>query len=292
MFRGVTAGIDGSPESAAVAEWAAQESLLRGVPLHIVHAHEEPQPAAAEAVGADAAYRRAEEFLTEAAETLRRNHPSLQVSTQLLSGRPATVLTGAAAGTDLLVLGSRRLSGTMGFLLKSVGMETIRSTETPVVLVPVTDGPAAPEQAVPLVSSRDLLVGVDIHNNCTSLLDFGFAEAARRGDRLVALYGWSIPPVVRDAGALVAAQRERGPDVARRLARILAPWREKFPSVEVAERTPVGSPAHLLVRASERADLVVVGRRVHTAAPGSHIGLVTHAVAHRSPAPVAVVAHR
>ncbi|MEV7175265.1 universal stress protein [Kitasatospora sp. NPDC093679] len=287
----MTAGIDGSPESGAVAEWAAQESMLRGVPLHLVHAYEEPHPAAAEAVDTSAAHRRAEGFLAEAARTVRREHPSLQVGTRLLSGRPATVLTEAAAGADLLVLGSRGPSGTMGFLLGSVAMEMVRSTERPVVLVRVADQQAAPERSAPIAPSRDLIVGVDIHHDCGSLLDFGFAEAARRGDRVVALHAWSIPPVVRDAGALVAAHREMGPDIARQLTRILAPWREKFPSVDVAERTPIGSPAHLLVGAADRADLVVIGRRVHTAVHGSHIGLVAHAVIHRSAAPVAIVAH-
>ncbi|MFH9180228.1 universal stress protein [Streptomyces albogriseolus] len=291
MIRGVTAGIDGSPGSGVVAEWAALESLLHGVPLCLVHVHEGPHPAAADAVDASAVRHQAEEFLADTARTLRRNHPSLRVGTRLLPGRAATVLTGAAAETDLLVLGSRGLSGTMGFLLGSVAMETVSSTQTPVVLVRVTGQPSAPRQSAPDVPTRDVIVGLDIHHDCASLLDFGFAEAARRGDRLVALHGWSIPPVVRDAGALVSAQREMGPDVARRLARILAPWREKFPSVDVAELTPIGSPAHLLVRASDRADLVVVGRHVHPAAHGGHIGLVTHAVIHRSAAPVAVVAH-
>ncbi|MEV5371902.1 universal stress protein [Streptomyces albogriseolus] len=291
VIRGVTAGIDGSPGSGVVAEWAALESLLRGVPLCLVHVHEGPRPAAADAVDAGAVRHQAEEFLADTARTVRRNHPSLRVSTRLLLGRAATALTGAAAGTGLLVLGSRGLSGTMDFLLGSVARETVSSTQTPVVLVRVTGQPAAPRQSAPDVPTRDVIVGLDIHHDCASLLDFGFAEAARRGDRLVALHGWSIWPVVRDAGALVAAQRDMGSDVARRLTRILAPWREKFPSVDVAELTPIGSAAHLLVHASDRADLVVVGRRVHPVAHGGRIGLVTHAVIQHSAVPVAVVAH-
>ncbi|MFE2645635.1 universal stress protein [Streptomyces nigra] len=41
MSRTVIVGIDGSPESLAAAEWAARETLLRAVPLHVVHAGEQ-----------------------------------------------------------------------------------------------------------------------------------------------------------------------------------------------------------------------------------------------------------
>ncbi|MFS4095412.1 universal stress protein [Streptomyces sp. AF1A] len=40
MHRTVTAGLDGSPESRAAAEWAAREARLRGLPLRIVHVGE------------------------------------------------------------------------------------------------------------------------------------------------------------------------------------------------------------------------------------------------------------
>ncbi|MFD1661735.1 universal stress protein [Streptomyces caeni] len=291
MSGHVAVGVDGSPESGAAADWAAQEALLREVPLRIVHAYEWPGAATVPVVSPDAQCRWADELLADAAEVLRREHASLEISTRPLPGRPAAALASEAAEADLLVLGSRGLSGVMGFLLGSVGMETISMTERPVVLVRLPGQAAAPDRAAPELC-RDVVVGVDINQFCDPLFDFGFAHAARHGHRLLALYGWSIPPVVRDAAALLAAKRQMGQDVARRLTEILAPWRQRFPSVEVVERSPVGAPAQLLVRAAANAELVVVGRRVRRAFLGARIGPVAHALIHHCATPVAVVAHR
>ncbi|WP_437097587.1 universal stress protein, partial [Streptomyces longwoodensis] len=47
MVSTVVAGLDGSPESRAAAEWAAREARLRGLPLKIVHVWEPlPEPLA------------------------------------------------------------------------------------------------------------------------------------------------------------------------------------------------------------------------------------------------------
>ncbi|MFI2368088.1 universal stress protein [Streptomyces sp. NPDC018833] len=291
MPHHVTVGLDGSPESAAAAEWAAREALLRGVPLRLVHADEWPTSAAIPVAGPDAQRRWADELLAATAQQLQRGYPSLEISARRLSGRPAAALSIEAAEADLLVLGSRGLSGVMGFLLGSVGMETIVATERPVVLVRGTGQPSARTDAAPGGPSGGVVVGVDIHQSCDLLLDFAFDEAARRGGRLRAVYGWSIPPVVRDASALEAAERAMSQDVARRLTDILMPWRQKFPSVEVVERSPIGGPSHQLVREAAGAELVVVGRSIRRSPLGAHIGSVTHAVIHHCSSPVAVVAH-
>ncbi|MFG3498266.1 universal stress protein [Streptomyces sp. NPDC047928] len=290
MSRPVAVGVDGSPESIAAALWAAREAELRGVPLRIVHADEWSGAVTVPEVGADARGRWAVELLAEVTDTVRREHPSVEIDTRHLSGRPAAALAGEAAEAGLLVLGSRGLSGVRGFLLGSVGMATISATERPVVLVRAPERETGPDQDAVAGSARDVVVGVDIDQFFDPLLDFGFQEAARRGVRLLALYGWSIPPVVRDASALVAAEREMGPDIARRLAEAVGPWRQRFPSVDIVERSSVGGPAPLLLRAAADADLVVVGRRVHRGV-GAHIGSVTHAVIHHSAVPVAVIAH-
>lgn len=291
MCRPVTAGVDGSPEGFAAAEWAAGESALRGVPLRLVHVDERPGAAAAPGADADTRHRRAGEVLAEAAAMVRREHPSLEIETRRLRGRPAGALAGEAAGAGLLVLGSRGLGALMGFLLGSVGMATISATEQPVVLVRAPGRPAPPDGAALAGTRRGVVVGVDVNQSVDPLLDFGFQEAARRGAPLAALYGWSIPPVVRDALALVAAERERGPGVARRLTEVLRPWRQRFPSVEVDERPSIGGPAQLLLRAAADADLLVIGRRVRRGSRGAHIGSVAHAVIHHCAVPVAVIAH-
>ncbi|GAA3388162.1 universal stress protein [Streptomyces roseoviridis] len=291
MIRPVTVGVDGAPECVAAAAWAAHEAVLRGVPLRVVHADPWPDGVKVRHDAPEARRLWAENLLAAIVETARREHPSLEIETRHLSGQPAEALAEEAADAGLLVLGSRGLSGVRGFLLGSVGMATLHATERPVVLVRAPGRSAAPEQAAPSSSSHTVVVGVDIDQYFAPLMDFACQEAAVRGGRVLALHGWRIPPVVRDASALVAAEREMGPDMSRRLTQALEPWRRRFPSVELAERCCVGGPAPLLLDSARDADLVVVGRRVRRASLGTHIGPVTHAVMHHCAVPVAVIAH-
>ncbi|QNE73511.1 universal stress protein [Streptomyces finlayi] len=288
MSRPVTVGVDGSPEAVAAAGWAAGEAVLRGVNLRIVYADEWQGPTTAQYGGPEARSRWAEELLAEAAGAVRREHPSLEIETRHRSGQPSEILATEASEAGLLILGSRGLGGVRGFLFGSVGMATVSVTERAVVLV---RAPGRPDGAVPAGPARDVVVGVDIDQLFAPLLDFAFQEAVLRGDRVLVLHGWSISPVVRDASALVAAEREMGPDIARRLTEALRPWRREFPSAEVVERSPIGGPARLLLHAADNADLVVVGRRVRKGTLGAHIGSVTHALIHHCPAPIAVIAH-
>ncbi|RPK80667.1 universal stress protein [Streptomyces sp. ADI98-10] len=291
MSRPVTAGVDGSPAAVAAAVWAAGEAVLREVNLRIVYADQSQGPATARSGSLEARSHWADDLLAEAAEAVRREHPSLETESRRRSGQPSEVLADEAAEAGLLVLGSRGLGVLRGFLLGSVGTATISVTEHPVVLVRARERPDAADGAVPAGPARDVVVGVDLDQFFAPLLDFAFQEASLRGDRVLVLYGWSIMPVVRDASALIAAEREMGPSLARRLTEALKPWRQRFPSVEVAEQSPIGGPARLLLQAAAAADLVVVGRRVRKGPLGAHIGSVTHALIHHCPAPVAVIAH-
>ncbi|WP_171109873.1 MULTISPECIES: universal stress protein [Streptomyces] len=290
MSRHLTAGVDGSAESFRAAEWAADEALLRGTDLRLVFA-DQWQVSATRAVAGLEPHRWADKMLADAASGVLQRHPGLEITKLHLAGRPAAVLAVEAAVAELLVLGSRGLGRVMGFLIGSVGLATVCATERPVVLVRGTQRPGDERPVSPDGRGRDVVVGVDVHHSCEALLSFAFEEAALRGCTLRALHGWSLPPVVRDAAALEAAEREMSPDVARRLADSLLPWRARFPSVEVVESTPVGGPALQLLHAAAAADLVVVGRRIRENPAGAHIGSVTHAVLHHSPAPVAVIAH-
>ncbi|WP_309058154.1 universal stress protein, partial [Streptomyces sp.] len=69
----------------------------------------------------------------------------------------------------------------------------------------------------------------------------------------------------------------------------LAPWRERFPDVPVAEHVELGSAGQVLLSSSGAAQLLVVGRRARRGAVGPRIGSVAHAALHLAPCPVAVV---
>lgn len=302
MTRTVTVGLDGSPESRAAAEWAAREAQLLALPLKLVQVWEPvPSPMAqAPLLGPETHQHWTERIPREVAEGVRLRHPGLVVSAEHVSGRPAEVLTDAAKDAELLVLGSRGLSGIGGFMIGSVGLSVVAHVDRPVVLVRAgeqaadeheMDPAGIPSAATPF---RPVVLGIDIENPDDTLIGFAFAAAARRGAPLRVVHGWNLDmsryyaygpaPDLEVAGELT---RQEG--VA--LTEVVRPWREKFPAVEVTERPVFGSPADHLVDASREASLVVVGRRTRRGTFGAHIGSVTHAVLHHSVAPVAVVPH-
>lgn len=300
MSRTVTVGLDGSPESRAAAGWAAREAKLRGLPLRLVHVWEPvPQPMAqAPLLGAETQAHWSERIPREAAEGLRLRHPGVDVAMEQISGQPMDTLAEAAKDAELLVLGSRGLSGIGGFLVGSVGMAVIARIETPVVLVRSGEQAADEHEKDPAgipsaaTAYRPVVLGLDTDHPHDAVIAFAFEEAARRGTALKAVHGWNLPPYF--AYGLPAdpeLNAELGRQDAAVLAEVLRPWRQKYPDVEVVEASRSGSPANHVIDASRGASLVVVGRRIRRSPFGAHIGPVTHAVLHHATAPVAVVAH-
>ncbi|MEU3980850.1 universal stress protein [Streptomyces sp. NPDC026672] len=302
MARTITVGLDGSPESRAAAEWAAREARLRDLPLKLVHVWEPvPEPMAqAPLLGTETQQHWSERVPREAAEGLRLRHPGVGITTAQLTGTPGEVLAHEAADAELLVLGSRGMSGLGGFMTGSVSLAVVAHAERPVVLVRAGEQAADEHRPDPVgipttaTPFRPVLLGLDVDGPDADLVEFAFDAAARREAPLRVLHTWSPPPYYAYAYGM-ALDPEINRALAERdtaaLAETLRPWRQKFPDVEVVAESRYGSPAVELVEAAREASLVVVGRRVRRSPLGAHIGHVTHALLHHSTTPVAVVAH-
>ncbi|MEU3557742.1 universal stress protein [Streptomyces fragilis] len=298
MTRTIVAAIDGSPASRSAAGWAAREAELRGLPLTLVKAWEPLPDRLAAATGSDPATLEhwSGRVLRAVAEEITGRRPGLEVTERLIAGRPAEVLPEAAAEAELLVLGSRGLGRIGGFLVGSVGQSVVASSRTPVVLVRAGETgadeflPAAPAGGRP--AFRPVVLGIDTDRPGEAVTAFAFEEAARRGAPLHVVQSWALPPyTVHAVAAAVDLYEQYTREMAALLTETLAPWREKFPAVEVVEVSRTGGAADHLLDASAEASLVVVGRRIRRGALGVHIGPVAHAVLHHAIAPVAVVAH-
>ncbi|WP_329045514.1 universal stress protein [Streptomyces sp. NBC_01422] len=282
MTAQVTVGVDGSDESLAAAHWAAGEAVLREVPLLLVHVEEWPSTPEAPLPDSRQLDARAEALLENEADRVRREHPGLDVLVEGVRGREAEELTTAANEADLMVLGSRGLGGVLGFVIGSVSLAVAGAAQRPVVLVR-----ARGEEAV---AHSGIVAGVDIHHPCEPLLAFSFTEAARRRLPLHFLHVWKPPT---SYGGYVAFADHGGRETLEShalggLDDLLAPWRRRYPGVDVTARLAMGSSAYEIAEASRDAELVVVGRRTRRL-PGVSLGHVAHAVIHHSPAPVAVV---
>ncbi|MFD8753880.1 universal stress protein [Kitasatospora sp. NPDC059577] len=280
----VLAGVDGSPQSAAAAHWAAEEAVRRGGTLRLVHAWPWLTDGVSTFAEPDDLPDAVQRTLAEAAEDIRGRHPELDVRTDAVLDAPVDGLVAAAADAGLLVLGSRGRGGFTGLLLGSVSRSVAGRSAVPVVVVRDT-GESAPGTA-------EVVVGVDAHDPEEEVLDFAFHEAVLRGARLRAVHGWELPPLFGYAGGAVPAG-EIGQLEAletKLLSLALAGPREQYPGVDVVEEVRLGE-ARALVEASAGASLVVIGRRRRPIDVGPRLGRVAHAVLHHAGAPVAVVPH-
>lgn len=295
----VTVGVDGSPGSLAAAEWAAREAERRGRPLLLVHVPGR-QPGRPDGEPANDAQRRlAPRALRRAEDRIRAAVPGLRVTYEQPAGPATTALVKAAERSELLVLGSRGLTGLAGFLVGSVALGVVGRATGPVVLVRTEEDaadehlPARGGRPSTPTGYRDVVLALDVNDPCDEVIAFAFEAARLRRARLRAVHAWQSPPALGLGPGDIALVD--GPCRAEEwqgfVSAVLQVWRDKYADVEVLETVVREKPATALVRAASGASLLVVGRRP-TARPAiARTGPVTHAAIRHAGCPVAVVPH-
>lgn len=283
MSHPVVVGIDGSPESRAAGEWAAQEAELRGLPLRLVHAAEAPAPGSADLPVAFLWRQGGEEALRHTEADLAARHPRVTTSSVQVTGSAAAALLSASATAGLLVVGARGEGGFDGLAVGSTALEVASGASCPVVVVPKDPSAVRPE--------AEVAVGVGGGPVEESLLDFAFDAARLRGARLRAVHAWALPGVPLSA-ALLVPEEDRGAwedQEVQRLSDVLRGFTDRCPEVPVLPDVVLLHPAQALVHASRRAGLLVLGRFSGPRAAERRLGPVAHAVLHHARCPVAVV---
>ncbi|MGW7407595.1 universal stress protein [Streptomyces sp. NPDC054833] len=299
MLPPVVVGVDGSAESLAAAEWAAREAARRERPLRLIHAWN-PPPSAMED-GTAAAGRRylAQRTLRQAEEGVRAACPEVRLHDELVEGPAVEVLREAAEGAELLVLGSRGLSGFTGFLVGSVALGVVARATRPVVLVRAGEEtadehlPAPDGSASTTTGYRDVVLGIDLSEPCDEVIEFAFEAARLRRARLRAVHAWQPPgPLGLGEGDIgLIDDPRRAEEWLGFLKAVLQVWRDKYPEVEVLETVVEDKPANALLRAATGASLLVVGHHLTQRRIGPRTGPTTHSAIHHIYCPVAVVPH-
>jgi nucleotide-binding universal stress UspA family protein len=126
-------GVDGSPSSLAALEWAAAQAQLRGAQLEIVHAAFYRQ-VMLEALAPDMLDTE-QSVLDRAIARARAVAPGTVVTGRICDPRPGQALVAASEGAEMLVVGSRGLTGLKKLALDSASSECLRSALCPVVVV-------------------------------------------------------------------------------------------------------------------------------------------------------------
>ncbi|WP_327319565.1 universal stress protein [Streptomyces sp. NBC_01235] len=299
MLSPVVAGVDGSAESLAAAAWAAREAERRDRPLRLVHAWDwHPRQQEREIAGA-AQRHLARRSLRQAEDRVRAECPDVRLTDEQMEGPAVAALLKAADQADLMVLGSRGLSGFTGFLVGSVALGVVAKATRPVVLVRADEEaadehvPTGDQSASTDTGYRDVVLAIDLDDACDEVIEFAFEAARLRHARLRAVHAWhAAGPVGLGPGDIALEQDSwQGEEWLGFLKAVLQVWRDKYPDVEVLETVVDDKPTTALVRASTGASLLVVGHRLAERPLGPRTGPVTHAAIHHVGCPVAVVPH-
>ncbi|PRH80758.1 universal stress protein [Streptomyces solincola] len=278
MARAVVVGVDGSADSLRAVDWAAETAGCLGRPLHVVHAVSGHSPHA---------YREADEadrLLRVAEARARAGRTADEVTTATVYSDPDTALLNAAGDAFTLVVGARGNGDMKELLVGSVGLAVAARAPCPVVVVRDTSMATA-------IRGARLLLGVEDTSAGGGAVRFAFALAGACGGVIDAVSAWHRTPRTKISAVL---DLPRHPELAAQhaeedLRAALAEERTRHAAVEVHTRVAEGPARDVLLKASETADLLVVGAEARPSRTGLYLGRVNHALLHHVRCPVAIV---
>lgn len=271
----ICVGVCHDTPSGAACEWAAEEAGSRHVPLAVLNAWDwdprMPWP--------DGVYSSTEEELEMSSASLVQHFASgaagrtaSDVYAVTAKGSAVDVLIAASRAARLLVVGSRQLGAFERMTVGSVANAVMVHSACPVVVMP---------QRLSVEKDERAVVGVAGDESDDAPLRFAFDHAQRHGRRLSVLYCWQ-PPLRRVAPGEAPIAASDWLDL------YVAPWRKRYPGVEVQANVLVGHAVDCLVDSSLGTELLVVGSRPPHARM-LNIGSVSLGAVHHAKCPVAVI---
>jgi nucleotide-binding universal stress UspA family protein len=225
---------------------AVDEARSSRAPLRVVHATGLPAQSAEFYIGFDASMIdqvrvAGQAVLDDARHLIEELAPTLDVTYVLTEQSPLDALRSEAAGARVVVLGADDVAWVERLLRSKIAGYLVTHAPCPVIVVPELAFPSGPD--------GEVVVSLDGDSSAAGPLRLAFDEADARDCVLHVLH--STPPgtLASDAEAMRANVSE-----------VLAGWRERYPDVMVLEGFPIDLTTPALVRATESAALVVVGR--------------------------------
>ncbi len=142
-MTGIIVGIDGSDHSRRALEWAVREAAVRHAPLTVLTVQQaligywgSPELYPGDEDLAEHGRKRAQEETDSVLEKTGPGPRPSSVTVRAVTGLPAEALLEAAAGADMLVVGSRGAGGFKRLLMGSVSTQVTHHAPCPVVVIP------------------------------------------------------------------------------------------------------------------------------------------------------------
>ncbi|GGQ43600.1 nucleotide-binding universal stress UspA family protein [Actinomadura coerulea] len=239
-------GYDGTAENDTALRWAIEEARLRGLDLVMCHCWHWPYPEGHEDPRGETVMRRAGWNLLERGRRRARELGATgAVRGRLVRGPARDALLRESGGAELMVVGApERLAEGAGVLELAAG------ADRPVVVVKDGMGP------------RRVVAGADGSTWCDPALGFAAAEAALRRWELRVVYAcWEPAAVDADELALFHDRELLEKTRAAELEAAVAPWRERYPTLDIRVSLLLERPLEALFDAADDAGLLVLGDR-------------------------------
>jgi nucleotide-binding universal stress UspA family protein len=256
----IVVGVDGSAHGRQALRFALSEAALRGADVDVVSSWAVP-PLASTGVGLIPAFDLLRAELGDSARQVIAGELAdaadaavgVEIEQHVTQGDAAGVLVEAAAGADLLVVGSRGRGGVTGTVLGSVSRACLHHAPCPVAVV---------HDAGPTERSR-IVVGVDGSPGASAALDWAYAEAEQRAVGVYAVCAYDEPWGIAAAGmSSAAAVAEVRTALAVDAEGVLEAAHAAAPeNVGVTGEAIRSTAGPALVSAAESSALLVVGSR-------------------------------
>ena len=269
----VLVAYDGSEGADQALAWAAEEAAATRLPLRVLTVEQVPtSPWGGDVQGRDSE-------MAERAGKVLADAGFRDASVERHSGHVVGELLRQADAASMLVVGSQGHGRVGEVVTGSVSQHLARHATCTVVVVrqPRTPG------------HQRIVVGVDGSPPSHAALEAACRRAERTGEELLAVHGWRVRVPSTDVWNAEPRSIEGIPERERLLAEAVAGVATDHPDVVLQQEVVPVSPEQVLVDASSRASLVVVGSRGLGFFSGLLLGSVSQDVLARAHCPVMVV---
>lgn len=282
----VVVGVDGSDDSRRALMYAYRAAVQRDASMFIVHAVDDAVLAGAWGVVYDPTLlqQAGQTVLDDAVKTVvEAGMPADRITSDVIMGNPAGVLTRVSEEAQLLVVGRRSVTGLERLFVGSTSVGVAASAHCPVIMV------SAATNVEHTGGLHRIGVGIETHPTSAIALEAAFQEASFRGAALEIIHAWGQPTglFARQLGPDQLAELGRAAE--QNVADLVAPLAQRFPDVVHEVRIVKANPVDELVQRSGELDLLALG--VHVSGLGG-VGAVVRGVMAHARCPLALVHNR
>lgn len=268
--RRVIAGV--AEAQPATLRFAIDEARRSGLDLEVVHCagYVNYSSRVLDQIYFENWHEAAEHVLHEARQTVWGSFEPLRSHFRMADRPPVDELLDLSKDAAEIVVGSDNPSWFSRMLSPAVAQTVARTAHCPVVVVP--------EFSTATIRPRGVVVGIEGTRPEENLLRYAFEHADHMGRELLVVHALPVDAAFDEVEAHQIA-----------VAEALAGWGEKFPDVAVTRQFVPGLPTRVCARATQRAELVVVGQPHHRAIPFATDSPMSNALLKRAHGPIAVV---